>query len=95
MRSAVSRTQLDEVTNSTLMNRISKLEGKFAIEYRIESRTITKNPMPTAWLILMNSRLSGLVQRLMKRDPSRTKSLGISASSWKVSDIVKELRLKR
>jgi hypothetical protein len=62
--------------------------------------------MPTAWLILMNSRLSAensvsnlssqsrggstvrLVQRRMKRLPSRTKSLGISASSWKVSDIV-------
>lgn len=51
--------------------------------------------MPTAWLILMNSRLSGLVQRLMKRDPSRTKSLGISASSWKVSDIVKELKIEK
>lgn len=29
-----------------------------------------------------------LVQRRMKRVPSRTKSLGISASSWKVSDIM-------
>lgn len=29
-----------------------------------------------------------LVQRRTKRVPSRTKSLGISASSWKVSDIV-------
>lgn len=48
--------------------------------------------MPTAWLILMNSRLSGLVQRLMKRVPSRTKSLGTSASSWRVSDMVRDVK---
>lgn len=66
--------------------------------------TMTRKPMPTAWLILMNSRLSAvqesqrapmnhgeidvrLVQRRTNREPSRTKSLGISASSWKVSDM--------
>jgi hypothetical protein len=36
-----------------------------------------------------------LVQRRMKRLPSRTKSLGISASSWKVSDIVDEYCKRR
>lgn len=34
------------------------------------STPMTTKPMPTAWLILRNSRLSGLVQRLMKFLPS-------------------------